>query len=126
MKYLMIILLSFLIATGVSVAGVFILQTLNLAMTADTDMKNLPYGIAVGSNLFLALATLPVLLNLREGVRYNMVWSTLSFFLLPAVVMGYLAVSFEEEALTGVAFCTPYFIVLTVFFVKFRKQKEII
>jgi len=59
MKYLMIVLLSFLIAAAASVTGVFMLQSLGLAATADTDMKNLPYGIAIGFNLFLG--TLPIL-----------------------------------------------------------------
>lgn len=120
MRYLTIILLSFLIAAAVSVAGVFVLQSFAFIGMAETDMKNLPYGIAVGFNLFLALGSLPILLNFKKGVRDNLIWSTLSFYLLPLIVMGYLAASLEEEAWTGVAFCIPYFIVLTIFFIRFR------
>jgi len=39
----MIVLLSFLMASAVTIAGVFILQSMRLMGTADTDMKNLPY-----------------------------------------------------------------------------------
>lgn len=121
MKYLMIILLSFLIATLVSVVGIFVLQSLDLVAKADTDLKNLPYGIAVAFNLFLALGTLPIFFNLKNVVKSSLIWSAISFFLLPLLVMACLALSLEEEALTGVAFCIPYFIVLIVQFVRFRR-----
>ncbi len=116
MKYLIIIILSFIIASTIDVLGVFILQSLDQIGTADTDMKNLPYGIAIGFNLFLALGTLPIFLNLKSRVRDNFMLSVLSFFLLPLVIMVSLALSLEEEALTGVGFCAPYIVVLFVLF----------
>ncbi|TKC06649.1 hypothetical protein FA048_15705 [Pedobacter polaris] len=122
MKYLMIIIICFLIALAVDVMGVFILQSLDQIGTADTDMKNLPYGIAIGFNLLLALGTLPIFLNLRPWFKDNLIRSALSFFLLPLVIMIYLAFSLEEEALVGVGFCTPYFIALLVLFIRFRNQ----
>lgn len=125
MKYLMIILVTLLIASGVSVAGVFILQSSGIMGMADTDMKNLPYGIAIGFNLFLALGTFPVFLNLKAQVRDHILLSAFSFFLLPLIIMGYLAFSLEEEAWTGVLFCTPYLIVLSVFFMRFRNQSNV-
>lgn len=125
MKYLVIILVSFLIASAISVAGVFILQSVYLMGTADTDMKNLPYGIAIGFNLILALATFPVFLNLKARFSGSFLLSALSFFLLPLVVMGYLALSLEEEAWTGVLFCIPYFSILSVLFLRFRNQKDV-
>lgn len=117
-------LLSFLIASAVSIAGVFILQSTGLIGTADTDMKNLPYGIAIGFNLFLALGTFPVFLNLKARVSDNFLLSALSFFAVPLVIMCYFAFSLEEEAWTGVLFCIPYFIILSVFFVRFRNQND--
>ena len=125
MKYLTVVLLTFLVASCANVLGVFVLQSLDQIGTADTDMKNLPYGIAIGFNLFLALGTFPTFLNLMPRVRNNIFWSTLSFFLLPLVIMSYLAFSLEEEVLTGIGFCIPYFIVLTVFFVRLRKQNDV-
>ncbi|TKC06097.1 hypothetical protein [Pedobacter frigoris] len=125
MRYLMIIMVSFLIASVVSVFGIFILQSMDLMNTADTDMKNLPYGIAIGFNLFLALGTFPVFLNLKAHFRNHILLSALSFFLLPLVILIYLALSLEEEAWTGVLFCIPYLIVLSVFFVRFRNQNGV-
>jgi len=122
MKYLMMIVLSFMIASAIDVLGVFILQSLDQIGTADTDMKNLPYGIAIGFNLFLALGTLPIFLNLNSRVKDNFMLSALSFFLLPLVMMVSLALSLEEEALTGVGFCAPYIFVLSVLFMRFRNQ----
>lgn len=123
MRYLKIILLSFLIASVFDVLGLFILQSFNLIGTVDnTDMRNLPYGIAITFNLLLALGTLPILLNLRSRIKDNLVRNGLSFFALPVVIMGGLAWSMEEEAWSGVVFCIPYFIVLSVFFVRFRNQ----
>lgn len=122
MRYLMIILLSFLIASAADVVGLFIFQSFDQIGTVDTDMRNLPYGIAIAFNLFLALGTLPIFLNLRPWIKDNIVRSGLSFFLLPLVITVYLSCSLEEEALTGAGFCIPYFIILSVLFVRFRNQ----
>ena len=121
MKYLMIILISFLIASAVSVFGVFISQ---LMETAHTDMMYLPYGIAIGFNFFLALGTFPVFLNRRGSVSGNLLFSALSFFALPLVIMMYLTFSLEEEVWTGVLFCIPYFVILSLFFVRFHNQND--
>jgi len=118
MKFLMMIILSFLIASGVGVLGIFILQSLDRIGTADTDMKNLPYGIAVGFNFLLALGTLPIFLNLKPWVKNNFMRSALSFFLLPLIIVVFLAISLEEEALIGAGFCVPYFLVLSILFVR--------
>ena len=118
----MTILLSFLVASAADVLGLFILQSFDQISTVDTDMRNLPYGIAIAFNLFLALGTLPIFLNLRPWIKDNLVRSGLSFFVLPLIITGYLAWSMEEEALMGVGFCIPYFIVLSVLFVRFRNQ----
>lgn len=120
MKYLKIILLSFLIATAFSVAGVFLLQSIDLIGRADTDLKNMPYGIAIGFNVLLALGTFPIFLNRNSQVSKHILLSALSFFLLPVVIMVCLAFSLEEEAWTCVLFCMPYFIVLSVFFKRYR------
>lgn len=120
MKYLTLILLTFLIASTTTLLGVFILQLLGQVGTAETDMKSLPYGIAVGVNLLLALGTFPIFLNLRPWVKDRLFASALSFFLLPFVIMVYVSFSMEEEALAGILFCVPYFIILSVFFARFR------
>ena len=122
MKYLILILMTFLIASAATVLGVFILELFGLVGTVDTDMKNLPYGIAVIFNLILALGTLPIFLNVLPSIRQRLLASGLSFFLLPLVTAVYLSCSLEEEALTGVGFCIPYFIVLSLHFVRFRNQ----
>lgn len=122
MKYLMIMILSFMIASAIDVLGIFILQSLDHLGTAESDLKNLPYGIAIGFNLFLALGTLPIFFNLKPFIKNNFMLSALSFFLLPLVIMVSLAFSLGEEALTGLGFCAPYIFVLSVLFVRFRNQ----
>ena len=68
MKYLSVIIICFLASSVMSLIGVFVLMSTGLIGTADSDFKNLPYGIAIAFNLYLALGTLPVFLNLYTPV----------------------------------------------------------
>ncbi|RZL61993.1 MAG: hypothetical protein EOO93_10990 [Pedobacter sp.] len=122
MKYLIMIVFCFLVATIASLVGVFILQSTGLIGTADTDFKNLPYGIAIGFNLYLFLGSFPVLLNLNERVKANTLWSSLSFFLLPFIFVLLSLLAMWDEPWPGVLFCLPYLIILFILFLRFRKE----
>ncbi|WP_316737533.1 hypothetical protein [Pedobacter aquatilis] len=124
MKYLKIILFCFFIATAISLAGVFLLQSIGLIGSADTDFKNLPYGIAVGVNLFLFLGTFTIFLNLKKSVRDNPLWSLLSFFLLPGLFILFALLAMWDEPWPGVLFCVPYLLMLGFFFLRYRKEVE--
>lgn len=117
MKYFKIIILCFLIASVVSLAGVFAMQSTNIIGSGDTDFKNLPYGIAIGINLCFFLVSLTILLNLKESVRGNLLYNALSFFLLRGLLVLLLLFAMWDEPWPGVLFCIPYLIVLFVFFV---------
>ena len=117
MKYFKIIILCFLIASVVSLAGVFAMQSTNIFGSGDTDFKNLPYGIAIGINLCFSLVSFTILLNLKQSVRGNLLYNALSFFLLPGLLVLLLLFAMWDEPWPGVLFCIPYLIVLFVFFV---------
>ncbi|KLT67329.1 hypothetical protein [Pedobacter sp. BMA] len=122
MKFLKIILVCFFISTLVSLTGVFILQSAQIIGTADSDMKNLPYGIAIGFNLYLFLGTLSVFFNLNQNIRENSLWSALSFFLLPAIFLLLSLFAMWDEAWPGVLYGLPYFIILSICYLGFRKN----
>ena len=121
MKFWKIIIFCFLIATTICLIGVFVLQTTSIIGTVDSDMRNLPYGIAVGFNLYLAVGSLPVLLNLNERIKAKPVWSALSFFLLPFVFILFSLLLMWDEPWPGVLFCFPYLSILYFSFIRFRK-----
>ncbi|RYF99788.1 MAG: hypothetical protein EOO07_36295 [Chitinophagaceae bacterium] len=123
MKYLSLIILCFVIASIISLIGTFILMSTALIGTADSDFRNLPYGIAVAFNLYLALGTLPVFFNLIDRVRDNLVWSLASFFLLPILFVLLSLLAMWDQPWPGVLFCVPYFLVLIIFFLRFRKAQ---
>lgn len=122
MKYLKIILICFFISTLVSLTGVFILQVAQIIGTADSDMKNLPYGIAIGFNLYLFLGTVPVFLNLNRNIRESPFWSALSFFLLPSIFLMLSLFAMWDEAWPGVLYGLPYFITLCICYLRFTKH----
>ena len=122
MKYFKIILLCFIIASVFSLSGVFVLQSTGLIGKADTDFKNLPYGIAIGINLCFLLGSFTIFLNLQEHVKANSLYNALSFFLLPGLFVLFLLYAMWDEPWPGVLFCIPYLIVLFIFFL--RSQKE--
>jgi len=122
MKYLKIIILCFLIASVLSLSSVFILQSTGLIGTADSDFKNLPYGIAIAINLFLLLGSVTILLNLQGQVRDNKLYRALSFFLLPSIFLLVVLFAMWNQPWPSVLFCVPYFIVLYIFFVRSKRQ----
>jgi len=73
----------------------------------------------------LALGTFPVFLNLKAQVRNHVSLTAFTFFALPLVIMGCVAFSLEDEAWTGLLFCVPYLTILSIFFVRFRNQKDV-
>lgn len=87
MKYFKIIILCFIIASVVSLIGVFILQSTGLIGKGDTDFRNLPYGIAIGINLCFFLGSFTILLNMKQDIAGNTVYNALSFFLLPGLIV---------------------------------------
>ncbi|WP_293783460.1 hypothetical protein [uncultured Pedobacter sp.] len=93
--------------------------------TADTDFRNLPYGIAVGFNICLALGTLPILFNLNDTVKFSPLMSGLSFFLLPLILVLFSLLLMWDEPWPGILFALPYLSVLTIFFVRFRREQHL-
>ena len=122
MKYFKIIVLCFIIASVFSLSGVFVLQSTGLIGKADTDFKNLPYGIAIGINLCFLLGSFTIFLNLQEYVKANSLYNALSFFLLPGSFVLFLLYAMWDEPWPGVLFCIPYLVVLFIFFVRSKKQ----
>ena len=116
MKYLKLIILCFLLASVVSLAGVFAMQSTDLFGGTDTDFKNLPYGIAIGINICFFLASLTILMNLKQGFRDNNIYNALSFFLLPGLLVLFLLFAMWDEPWPGVLFCMPYLVMLFVLF----------
>ncbi|WP_293741236.1 hypothetical protein [uncultured Pedobacter sp.] len=125
MKYLMMILYCFLISTAVSLFGVFILQATKVMGTANTDFRNLPYGIAVGFNICLAFGTLPVLFNLNNTVKFSPLMSALSFFLLPMILVLFSLLLMWDEPWPGILFAFPYLSVLMIFFMRFKRGQHL-
>ena len=124
MKYFKIIVSCFLIASIFSLVGVAILQSTGLIGNADTDFKSLPYGIAIGINICLLLASLTILFNLQERVRNNNVYRIASFFLLPALFVLILLLAMWDQPWPGVLFCVPYLTVLIIFFVRSKNKVQ--
>ena len=122
MKYFKIIVLCFIIASVFSLSGVFVLQSTGLIGKADTDFKNLPYGIAIGINLCFLLGSFTIFLNLQEYVKANSLYNALSFFLFPGLFVLFLLYAMWDEPWPGVLFCIPYLVVLFIFFVRSKKQ----
>lgn len=122
MKYFKIIVLCFILASIISLVSVFALQSTGLIGEADTDFRNLPYGIATGINLCFFIASSTILLNLNESVRVNILYKALSFFLLPSLIVLFLLLAMWDEPWPGLLFCVPYLFVLIIFFVRSRNQ----
>jgi peptidoglycan/LPS O-acetylase OafA/YrhL len=120
MKYFKIIILCFLIASVFSLIGVLVLQSTGLIGKADSDFKNLPYGIAI--NLCFFLSSFTILLNLKEQVSTNNKYRAMSFFLLPAVFVLFVLFAMWDQPWPGVLFCVPYLIVLFIFFLRSKKE----
>ncbi|KQR93378.1 hypothetical protein ASG01_09320 [Chryseobacterium sp. Leaf180] len=122
MKYFKIIILCFVIASVVSLTGVFIMKSTNMIGKADTDFRNLPYGIAIGINLCFFLGSFTILLNMKQNIAGNIVYHALSFFLLPGLIVLFFLFAGWDELWPGVLFYIPYLIVLFIFFVRLKKQ----
>ena len=124
MKYFKIIVFCFLIASVLSLLGVLVLQSTGLIGKADSDFRNLPYGIAIGINLIFFLSSFTILLNLKENVRVNNTYRAMSFFLLPAIFLVFLLLGMWNQPWPGIVFCVPYFIVLFLFFLRSRNSAQ--
>ncbi|KEQ29368.1 hypothetical protein N180_07420 [Pedobacter antarcticus 4BY] len=124
MKYFKIIVFCFLIASVLSLLGVFVLQSTGLIGKADSDFRNLPYGIAIGINFFFFLSSFTILLNLKEKVRDNNTYKAMSFFLLPAIFVVFLLLGSWNQPWPGILFCVPYFIVLFIFFLRSKNTTQ--
>ena len=122
MKYLGLIIMCFLSASIISLIGVFILLSLNLIGNADSDFRNLPYGIAIGVNFCLGLGTFPIFLNLNDRVRSNLMWSALSFSFLPVVFVFFTLLAMWDQPWPGILFCMPYLVILVILFLRYRKH----
>jgi len=124
MKYFKIIVFCFLIASVLSLLGVFVLQSTGLIGKADSDFRNLPYGIAIGINLIFFLSSFTILLNLKEKVRVNNAYRAMSFFLLPVIFVVFLLLGMWNQPWPGIVFCIPYFIVLFFFFQRSKNKAQ--
>ncbi|WP_129714800.1 hypothetical protein [Pedobacter sp. SYP-B3415] len=121
-KYIIIIAVCTLLASAINIAGVFVLQRFGVIATAETDMKNLPYGFAVAINLVLALLSFPVFFNLTPRVRANVFYSAASFFVLPLLATISFTLAFAEEGWFAALLGLPYLIILTIFFIGSRRS----
>lgn len=124
MKYFKIIILCFIIASVISLIGVFIMQSTNLIGKADTDFRNLPYGIAIGINLCFFLGSFTILLNMKQDVAGNALYNALSFFLVPGLIVLFFLFAGWDELWPGVLFYVPYLVVLVIFFVRSKEQNS--
>lgn len=124
MKYFKIIVFCFLIASGVSLLGVFVLQSTGLIGKADSDFRNLSYGIAISINLCFFLSSFTILLNHKEQVRANNTYRAISFFLLPAIFVVFVLLAMWDQPWPGILFCGPYLIVLFIFFFKTKNTTQ--
>jgi peptidoglycan/LPS O-acetylase OafA/YrhL len=125
MKYFKIIFLCFLIASAASLIGVFIMQSTDLLGKADTDFKNLPYGIAIGINFCFFLGSFTILLNQIQVVSSNTFSNALSFFFVPGLLVLVLLFAMWDDPWPGVLFCIPYLIVLFIFFIRSKKSDNL-
>lgn len=121
MKYFKLIVICFLGSCIISLIGVSILSSLKYIGAGDSDFRNLPYGIAVGFNFYLAFGTFPIFFNLNDRVRSSLIWSAVSFFLLPIVFVLFSLLAMWDQPWPGILFCIPYLVILTVLFF-FRKS----
>lgn len=122
MKYFRLIVICFLGSSVISLLGVFILSSLKYIGSADTDFRNLPYGIAVAFNLYLAVGTSPIFFNLNDRVRSSLIWSAMSFFLLPIVFVFFSLLAMWNQPWPGILFCMPYLVILAILFLFSRKN----
>ena len=124
MRYFKIIVFCFLIASALSLLGVFVLQSTGLIGKADSDFRNLPYGIAIGINLIFFLSSFTILLNLKEKIRVNDTYRAISFFLLPTIFVVFLLLGSWNQPWPGILFCVPYIIVLFIFFLRSKNTTQ--
>jgi hypothetical protein len=123
MKYLKIIIIGFLIASVFSLIGVLVLQSTGLIGKADSDFKNLPYGIAIGINLCFFLSSFTILLNLKEQVSTNNRYRAMSFLLLPGIIVLFVLFAMWDQPWPGMLFCFPYLTVLSIFYVRSKNTR---
>ncbi len=83
------------------------------------DMSGILYGVGIALDILLTISAFPIFLNLNKKVRENYYYSLTSFFLVPLIII----IGFGLVEGTGIIISIPFIIVLTFFFIKFRKSK---
>lgn len=121
MKYLKIIIISFICATLINAISIYMLQLNNVIGNVETDLKNLPYGLAIGLNLLLAFGTTPIFINLKARIKSGSIINAISFFLLPILITISVSISLGSEAVFGILSGLPYLAMLTVFYIRSKK-----
>ena len=86
------------------------------------DMSAIGYVIGWLGVIILTLGTTPVYFNLMKEVRQSNVLSLLSFFLLPVGMAVWFLFSFQA---TSLMVSVPYLSILTVQFIRFKKQTHL-
>jgi uncharacterized membrane protein YhaH (DUF805 family) len=117
-----ILLWTFFLCTIITLIAIFIIQanTRKEGFSRHScDMSGIAYGLSIGFNLFLTIASLTLFLNLYKTIRNNFWYSFASFFMLPLIVAGYFSTFLQEETYL---FVLSFFIVLFLFFLRFRKN----
>jgi hypothetical protein len=73
-------------------------------------------------NLALALCSLTVFLNVSDKVRHNKLYSSLTFFLLPLIAITAYSVVMVGSMYPSLLISLPFFVVHTIFYVKFFRS----
>jgi|GEM_PF-4829710 len=73
-------------------------------------------------NLALALCSLTVFLNVSDKVRHNKLYSSLTFFLLPLIAITVYSVVMVGSMYPSLLISLPFFVVHTIFYVKFFRS----
>ena len=129
-KFLTKILFStFFISTILSLLIVFIILNTDEGLNeihADENL-NVLYYFAIMKTLLLSVLVVPIYFNLNEKFKTNRLFVFLSFYLLPFFAMVLSTFDFlglihlSEEFLFSFFFTIPFFIILTFYYLKFRK-----
>lgn len=125
-KYLTLLLVKvFVISCSITLLGTYVLLGQLPKQHHTCDMSGLAYGVGIGMILFLTLSSSSVFFNLNNRIRYSTSYSLLSFFLPPSIAAMLLAkvigLNGEDPELYAII-VLPFMLILTVYYLQFRKR----
>ena len=89
-------------------------------------MSGIFFGVGIMYTLFMTLGSTTVYLNFITRIRENYFYSLVTFILLPLLIALAMTLTFGDiiqQWKEYSAMILPYFIVLIIYFQKFRKSK---